>query len=105
VGIWERIRRTALALLDQQGQFDWTLAFLDGSFVAAKRGNQQLGLTRTGKGTTWIGGWWWSTAMAFRSDAILMAPTAQRSRWHNWYHRLGTPIRSRGHGDASNGDQ
>jgi hypothetical protein len=48
VGIWERIWRAALAILDRQGQLDWTKAFLDGSFVAAKRGGEQVGLTRKG---------------------------------------------------------
>ena len=46
LGIWERSWRAALATLDQQGQLDWTIAFLDGSFVAAERGGEQVGLTR-----------------------------------------------------------
>src|SRR5215471_4270368 len=53
-GIWERIWRAALATLDQQGQLDWTIAFLDGSFVPAKRGGEKVGLTRKGKGTKWM---------------------------------------------------
>jgi len=53
-GIWERIWRAALATLDQQGQLDWTIAFLDGSFVPAKRGGEQVGLTRKCKGTKWM---------------------------------------------------
>jgi len=46
LGIWERSWRAALATLDQQGQLDWTIAFLDGSFVAAERGGEQVGMTR-----------------------------------------------------------
>jgi transposase len=53
-GIWERIWRAALAALDQRGEIDWTIAFLDGSFVPAKKGGQGIGLTRKGKGTKWM---------------------------------------------------
>jgi transposase len=53
-GVWERLWRAALAALDQRGQLDWTLAFLDGSFVPAKRGGAQIGLTKKGKGTKWM---------------------------------------------------
>lgn len=37
-GVWERIWRTYLAMLDEQGQLQWARAFLDGTFVPAKRG-------------------------------------------------------------------
>lgn len=37
-GVWERIWRAALAVLDMQGKLDWSMAFLDGSFVPAKKG-------------------------------------------------------------------
>ena len=37
-GVWERIWRAALTALDAHGRLDWSRAFLDGSFVAAKRG-------------------------------------------------------------------
>jgi transposase len=53
-GIWERIWRAALAVLDQHCQLDWTMAFLDGSFVPAKKGGDQVGLTKKGKGTKWM---------------------------------------------------
>jgi transposase len=53
-GVWERIWRAALAALDRQGQLDWTIAFLDGSFVPAKKGGDQVGLTKKGKGTKWM---------------------------------------------------
>jgi len=32
MGIWEHIWRAALAHLDQAGQLDWSMAFLDGSY-------------------------------------------------------------------------
>jgi transposase len=53
-GVWERIWRAALAMLDQQGRLDWTMAFLDGSFAPAKKGGDKVGLTKKGKGTKWM---------------------------------------------------
>jgi len=44
----------ALAALDQQGQLDWSMAYLDGSFAPAKNGGELVGLTRKGKGTKWM---------------------------------------------------
>jgi transposase len=52
--VWERIWRAALVALDQHGQLDWSMAFLDGSFVPAKRGGDRVGLTKKGKGTKWM---------------------------------------------------
>jgi transposase len=37
-GNWERIWRSLLALLDELRKLEWTRAFLDGSFVPAKKG-------------------------------------------------------------------
>ena len=37
-GTWERIWLTLLSTLDGQGKLDWAQAFLDGSFVPAKKG-------------------------------------------------------------------
>src|SRR5919109_2100914 len=37
-GTWERIWRTLLSQLDAQGKLEWAQAFLDGSFVPAKKG-------------------------------------------------------------------
>ena len=37
-GTWEKIWRSLLSLLDEQGKIGWDKAFLDGSFVAAKKG-------------------------------------------------------------------
>jgi transposase len=53
-GVWERIWRAALATLDRQGQLDWSMAFLDGSFAPAKRGGELVGVTKKGKGTKWM---------------------------------------------------
>jgi transposase len=54
MGIWERIWRAALAELDQHGQFDWSMAFLDGSFAPARKGGDKVGLTKKGKSTKWM---------------------------------------------------
>jgi transposase len=37
-GAWERIWRSLLTLLDDQDKLEWVRAFLDGSFVPAKKG-------------------------------------------------------------------
>jgi transposase len=37
-GTWERIWRRLLTLLDDQDKIEWVRAFLDGSFVPAKKG-------------------------------------------------------------------
>jgi transposase len=37
-GTWEKLWRTFLRELDEQGRLDWSQAFLDGSFVPAKKG-------------------------------------------------------------------
>ena len=37
-GTWERIWRTLLSQLDEQQKLEWAQAFLDGSFVPAKKG-------------------------------------------------------------------
>jgi transposase len=53
-GVWERIWRAALAVLDVHGKLDWSMVFLDGSFVPAKKGGELVSLTRKGKGTKWM---------------------------------------------------
>lgn len=37
-GTWERIWRTLLGTLDAEGKVEWSQAFLDGTFVPAKKG-------------------------------------------------------------------
>lgn len=37
-GTWERIWQVLLSTLDRQGKLEWAQAFLDGSFVPAKKG-------------------------------------------------------------------
>jgi transposase len=50
-GIWERIWRLLLGWLDEQGKLQWAHAFLDASFVPAKKGGASVGKTKRGKGT------------------------------------------------------
>jgi transposase len=38
-GVWEQIWRAVLASFDAQGKLEWAQAFLDGSFVPAKKGD------------------------------------------------------------------
>lgn len=40
-GVWERIWVNFLSILEEQGKLDWDHAFLDGSFVPAKKGGRQ----------------------------------------------------------------
>jgi transposase len=42
-GTWERIWRAFLTSLDEAGKLDWSQAFLDGSFVPAKKGGSKSG--------------------------------------------------------------
>ncbi|MEN3009681.1 MAG: transposase [Candidatus Bipolaricaulaceae bacterium] len=41
--VWERIWQTLLGTLDEQGRIEGTRAFLDGSFVPAKREARRSG--------------------------------------------------------------
>jgi transposase len=41
-GTWEHIWRAFLTSLDEAGKLDWSRAFLDGSFVPAKKGGSRL---------------------------------------------------------------
>jgi len=54
MGVWERIWRAALSALDQRGQLDWSMSFLDGAFAPAKSGGEKVGLTKKGKGAKWM---------------------------------------------------
>jgi transposase len=42
-GVWERVWRAVLTALDEAGKLDWSRAFLDGSFVPAKKGGSKSG--------------------------------------------------------------
>jgi transposase len=40
-GVWEQLWRAVLSTLDRQEKLEWAQAFLDGSFVPAKKGELQ----------------------------------------------------------------
>lgn len=42
-GVWEKIWRTFISTLEERGGLDWSRAFLDGTFVPAKRGARKWG--------------------------------------------------------------
>ena len=49
-GTWERLWRALLALLDERGKLEWAKAFLDGSFVPAKKGEPRSARANGAKG-------------------------------------------------------
>jgi transposase len=49
-GVWERAFRAFLSTLDEEGRLQWEKAFLDGTFVPAKRGERRWGSPREGRG-------------------------------------------------------
>jgi len=40
-GVWTRIWQAFLSSLDEEGKLEWSRAFLDGSFVSAKKGEKR----------------------------------------------------------------
>ena len=48
--VWTGIWQAFLASLDEQGKLMWTRAFLDGSFVPAKKGEKKSGPRRWARG-------------------------------------------------------
>jgi hypothetical protein len=48
--VWERTFRAFLSTLDKEGRLRWERAFLDGTFVPAKRGERRWGSPREGRG-------------------------------------------------------
>jgi transposase len=49
-GVWKHIWLTFLGALDQQGKLAWSQAFLDGSFVPAKKGERTSPMAGRAKG-------------------------------------------------------
>jgi hypothetical protein len=48
--VWERAFRAFLSTLDEEGRLRWEKAFLDGTFVPAKRGERGWASPRGGRG-------------------------------------------------------
>ena len=55
-------------MLDQRRLLDWEEAFLDATFVTAKKGVRQSAKPVVGKVRS---AWWWSTATAYLSERNL----------------------------------
>jgi len=54
-GVWERVWRVFVGLLDAQGLLDWDETFADGSFAPAKRGARASARPNAEKVRS---GWW-----------------------------------------------
>lgn len=75
-GTWLKAWRAFLATLDGRAQLDWSEAFVDASFVPAKKGGAGLGPPRGGRAQSL---WWWSTARVFLSETTWTVPVRRRS--------------------------
>jgi transposase len=67
-GVWLRAWRKLLAQMDERGLLDWEEAFLDATFVTAKKGASGSARHVVGKVRS---AWWWSTAAAYLSERNL----------------------------------
>ncbi len=74
--VWLEMWRAFLATLDERGELDWSEAFVDASFVPAKKGGAGLGPPRGGRAQSL---WWWSTARVFLSETTWTVPVRRRS--------------------------
>jgi transposase len=74
-GVWLKIWRQFLSELDQRGKLDWSEAFLDGSFVPAKKGASALAKPSGAKARS---GWWWSTAKVFLWETDWSRPAREK---------------------------
>jgi hypothetical protein len=75
--------RKLLSLLDERRLLDWEEAFLDATFITAKKGARQPAKHVAGEVRS---AWWWSTATAYLSECNLRPrrlPNAgsRRARW------------------------
>jgi hypothetical protein len=75
-GTWARMWCTLLSQLDAQGELEWAQAFLDGSFVPAKKGD--LGPARRQLARAAKGGWW-PVVTACRWGCTWTAPNPTRA--------------------------
>jgi len=74
-GVWLSLWRAFLAQLDEQGQLDWSEAFVDGSFMAAKKGALVSEKHVKVRGQS---AWYWSTARVFLSECSFRLPVEPR---------------------------
>ncbi len=76
-GTWLKLWRAFLAELDGQARLKWSEAFIDGSFVSAKKGGLPSARLSGGKARS---GWWWQTARVFLWEAPWPRPPLRKSR-------------------------
>ena len=67
-GIWLAAWQRLLSMLDQRRLLDWEEAFLDATFITAKKGARQSAKHVAGKVRS---AWWWSTAKVYLSERNL----------------------------------
>ena len=75
-GTWERIWRAFLTELDARGRLAWETAFIDGTFVSAKKGGLTSGLPSGGKAQS---AWYWWSARVFLWEYASRRPRRPRS--------------------------
>jgi hypothetical protein len=67
-GVWLKAWRKLLGKLDERRLLDWEEAFLDATFITAKKGAPLSAKHVAGKVRS---AWWWSTAREYRSELNL----------------------------------
>src|ERR1035437_1931964 len=82
-GVWLQAWQALLARLDERKLLDWEEAFLDATFVLAKKGGPQSEKPVAGKVRS---AWWWSTARVYLSERNLRprrSPSSgsRKARW------------------------
>jgi transposase len=76
--IWLKAWQKLLSVLDQRRLLDWEEAFLDATFVTAKKGARQSAKPVAGKVRS---AWWWSTARAYLSERNLRPRSWPSAGW------------------------
>ena len=75
-GVIKEIWRAFLSELDHEGILDWEEAFVDATFIPAKKGARR---SARRKGAKEQSTWWWSMARVFLWEAIPRLPRPLRS--------------------------
>lgn len=75
-GVIKEVWRAFLSELDHDGILDWEEAFVDATFIPAKKGARRSGKQRGAKEQST---WWWSMARVFLWEAIPRLPRQLRS--------------------------
>ena len=112
--VWDRVWRTLLSRLDEQGRLDWQRAHLDGTFIPAKKGGMPSALLAGARErSSWP---WWrgracpsacssrppskrrfaSRSLRWPPFACLSGRGARRHGRENWWPTRGTTARHSG---------